>query len=160
MNWNAPAVIERLNAAANRGVVIWIGIVERRAVELLNNPPKTGRIYRRRGVSHQASAPGEAPATDSGTLVNARRIDRLTAQTAARLVFTAEYAPHLEHGSKQQGGGLGSAVSDFISGHGGYLEREHGTRKLEPRPFAGRALHETLEEGRAALTAEIAASLR
>lgn len=28
--------------------------------------PKSGRIYRRRGGSHQASAPGEFPARDSG----------------------------------------------------------------------------------------------
>ena len=31
---------------------------------------KTGRIYKRRGVTHQASAPGEAPASDTGRYVN------------------------------------------------------------------------------------------
>lgn len=30
--------------------------------------PATGRIYKRGGVSHQASAPGEAPMSDTGTL--------------------------------------------------------------------------------------------
>lgn len=31
---------------------------------------KSGRIYHRRTVSHRASAPGEAPASDTGRLVN------------------------------------------------------------------------------------------
>src|SRR5579872_4928918 len=31
---------------------------------------KTGRIYKRRGVTHRASAPGEAPASDTGRYVN------------------------------------------------------------------------------------------
>lgn len=38
--------------------------------ELLNSGPKTGRVYRRYNPRrvHQASAPGQAPATDMGTL--------------------------------------------------------------------------------------------
>lgn len=31
---------------------------------------KSGRVYKRRTVIHQASAPGEAPASDTGRLVN------------------------------------------------------------------------------------------
>lgn len=31
---------------------------------------KTGRLYQRRSVSHRASAPGEAPANDTGRLAN------------------------------------------------------------------------------------------
>lgn len=132
MRWYGDEIIARVRAGANRGVVAWIGIVEQRAVDLINNPPKSGRVYVRRGVKHQASAPGEAPATDQGTLVNARRIDLLPEQLAARLAFTAAHAPYLQY----------------------------GTRKMAPRPFADRALHETLAEGQAALRAEIAAALR
>lgn len=39
----------------------------------IQGPPKTGREYVRgknRDIVHRASAPGEAPATDTGTLVN------------------------------------------------------------------------------------------
>lgn len=39
----------------------------------IQGPPKTGREYARgknRDIIHRASAPGEAPATDTGTLVN------------------------------------------------------------------------------------------
>lgn len=132
MNWYDQQILARVRAGANRGVAAWIGIVEQRAVDLINNPPKTGRVYVRRGTKHQASAPGEAPATDTGTLVNARRIDLMPERAAARLTFTAAHAPHLQY----------------------------GTRKMAPRPFADRALNETLEQGQAALRTEIMASLR
>lgn len=45
--------------------------IENRAVEGIIDPPKTGRIYSskyRKGAKHQASAPGEFPAADSGRL--------------------------------------------------------------------------------------------
>lgn len=36
---------------------------------LMEDVPKTGRIYERAGGFHQASAPGEAPAVESGVLI-------------------------------------------------------------------------------------------
>lgn len=39
--------------------------VERRVKQLLSQPG-SGRIYKRRGIAHQASAPGEPPAPDTG----------------------------------------------------------------------------------------------
>ena len=123
------AMLPAIRQAAMRGVVAWIGIVEQRAVELIMSPPKTGRIYRRRGVSHQASAGGEAPANDQGTLVNTRRIDFFEDQLRARLTFSARHAPHLEF----------------------------GTQRMEPRPFARRALAERMEDGVALVRAEVAA---
>jgi hypothetical protein len=109
-----------------------IGIVETRAVYLLTNPPKTGRLYRRRGVVHQASAPGEAPASDSGALVNARRIDVNQQECVARLTFTSAHAPLLER----------------------------GTRNMAPRPFARRALYESREQVREAIERNVAVALR
>lgn len=41
-----------------------------RMVTRLSTGARTGRIYKRRGVYHQASAPGEAPKTDRGGLVS------------------------------------------------------------------------------------------
>jgi hypothetical protein len=43
--------------------------VQRFAIELMQMP-KSGRTYKRGSKSHQASAPGEAPAIDTGNLVN------------------------------------------------------------------------------------------
>lgn len=110
--WSAPELAERIKRGGLRGITDAIGIVERRAVYLLNNPPKTGKIYRRRGVSHQASAPFEAPATDTSRLVNSRRISINPEALRASLIFSAAHGRHLEL----------------------------GTKKMEPRPFARRAL--------------------
>lgn len=65
--------------------------------------PKTGRIYRRGGgqnlsATHQASAPGQAPATDTGMLASSPYYDqdtKLSATVGSRLA----YASYLEFGT-------------------------------------------------------------
>lgn len=64
--------------------------------------PKTGRLYKRRTVTHQASAPGEAPASDTGRLVNSvatylERRAKYAVITAGRGL--ARYARMLEFGT-------------------------------------------------------------
>ncbi len=95
-------------------------------------PPKSGRISYRRGVRHQASARGEAPANDIGRLVNSRRIEIFTDQMRARLIFSTNYAWFLEI----------------------------GTAKMEPRPYARRALMETRIEVTDAVYRGILAELK
>lgn len=59
---------------------------------------KAGRVYE----GHQASAPGEMPAVDTGALVNSIQ----TEQDGATkwVVYTnMEYAPHLEYGAPAAG---------------------------------------------------------
>ncbi len=74
----------------------------RRAIQ---GPPKTGEIYTKtNGIKHQASRAGEAPATDTGALVNSTyytKIDNYTAAIGSRL----DYAFVLEFGWRpdQQG---------------------------------------------------------
>jgi hypothetical protein len=63
---------------------------------------KSGRTYNRRGKAHQASAPGEAPATDTGSLVSSitfKQVTRLTAEVESRL----DYAAYLEFGTQRMG---------------------------------------------------------
>lgn len=60
--------------------------------------PKTGKVYKRGGVTHQASAPGEAPASDTGRLANSVQIKRVSdkrATVGSRLA----YALYLEMGT-------------------------------------------------------------
>jgi HK97 gp10 family phage protein len=70
-------------------------LVQSSAVRLVQKGPKTGRTY----GDHQASAPGEPPATDTGNLV--RNIgfevdkDKMTATVASR----APYSAALEFGT-------------------------------------------------------------
>lgn len=128
VKWNGPAFVARAQQAAMGGVTEWIGLVEDEAVRLIQDTAKHGRIYRRRGIEHQASAPGEPPASDTGNLVNNRRIDLIPARLAARLTFSAEYAAYLQF----------------------------GTENVEPRPWADVALANTQEAGRAALITHMA----
>lgn len=72
--------------------------IQARAQMAIMNPPKSGRIYRRGNVAHQASAPGEAPATDTGNLVNSAYTKKL-ADADYETGFTAEYAAALEFGT-------------------------------------------------------------
>jgi len=69
---------------------------------------KTGRIYRKsKNVEHQASAPGEPPAVDTGELLRSVMFD------------VHKFA-----------------VEIGVAGGGPYAEPlEFGTKKMEPRPF-------------------------
>jgi hypothetical protein len=70
--------------------------------------PGTGKIYGATGPAkpgkrgarkrHQASAPGEPPATDTGTLANSTQGKMLT-DTEGEVRVTAEYARFLEDGT-------------------------------------------------------------
>lgn len=131
VNWD-DSVLPELTFATMVGLSAWILLVEQRAVELITSPPKSGKIYRRRGVEHQASAPGEAPANWTGRLVNSRRLEFFEDQLRARLIFSTEYAAPLEL----------------------------GTAKMEPRPYARRALAETQEAGLAIMRDQIAQALK
>lgn len=110
--WYGEEVARRYGAAALLGVTNAIGIVDQEAVRLIMTGPKTGRVYRRRGVEHQASAPGEAPANDTGRLVNSRTISIDAPTLRALLTFRTIYAIMLEL----------------------------GTVKMEPRPYGRAAL--------------------
>lgn len=82
-------------------------IVNAAALESVNDvkkaiqgPPKTGRKYQRGTVVHQASAPGQAPATDTGFLVSSiYNEDRgyLSKAIGSRL----PYAFYLEFGTRR-----------------------------------------------------------
>jgi hypothetical protein len=71
------------------------GDIQRR----IQRGPKTGQVYVRGNVTHQASAPGEAPATDTGTLASSisyRMVRAMTAEIESRL----PYATYLEFGTR------------------------------------------------------------
>ena len=69
--------------------------VQRTAVASIQRGPKTGRIYGK----HQASAPGEAPATDTGALASSvQRVD--DKKTTAAVGTGLGYGRDLEFGTK------------------------------------------------------------
>jgi len=64
---------------------------------------RTGVVYKRGKKTHQASAPGEPPKTDTGFLVNQmlyNKPDKLTAEIGNN----AKYAYWLEYGTRRNGG--------------------------------------------------------
>ena len=73
-------------------------------VRSVQRGPKTGFVYQKYNPRrvHQASAPGEAPATDTGRLANSIFFDQasnLTATVGSNIV----YAKHLEYGTRHMG---------------------------------------------------------
>lgn len=68
------------------------------AKKAIKDGAKTGRIYRRGNIEHRASAPGESPANDTGTLINSiyyKQNTKLQATIGSRL----NYAYYLEYGT-------------------------------------------------------------
>jgi len=64
-------------------------------MKILMTGPKGGREYNRRGRIHIASAPGEAPAVDTGFLINSIQTS-VKSDTEAQITIGAEYAEALE----------------------------------------------------------------
>jgi phage gpG-like protein len=95
-----PQITERLRPGAS-------AIVRKTAFDISSDiteqmqGPKGGRLYMRSGgKSHQASAPGEAPAIDYGHLVNSIQVE-ITGPLTAIVGSNAEYAPYLEFGTSR-----------------------------------------------------------
>lgn len=110
---NTQAEVQR---ALQRGALS----IQNRAVEGIISPPKTGRKYRkyRPPRIHQASAPGEFPAADTGRLHQSITSAVVVSPTS----FQIEVASNVEYGA--------------------YLEL--GTSKMEPRPFLAPAWAENI----------------
>jgi HK97 gp10 family phage protein len=61
--------------------------------------PKSGRIYMSHGRPHQASAPGQAPAVDVGTLIGSLEVDK-SGPYEAYCYTRLDYAEYLEDGTR------------------------------------------------------------
>lgn len=128
VKWNGGRVNQQVFMAAARGVVRGTEAVRNEAIRLILETPKTGRMY----GDHRASAPGEPPASDTGTHVRNIRtdfsdLDRLT----GRAVASAEHSAHLEY----------------------------GTESMEPRPHMRPALANSRGEINAVIASEIRRAL-
>lgn len=99
IDWNTEASKAKITAAIGRGLVRAAEAIKTEAVRLILEGSKSGIIYIRRGVSHQASAPGEAPASDTGRLVGSIDTEYDLSNNIARITASAEYAAPLEFGT-------------------------------------------------------------
>jgi hypothetical protein len=79
--------------------------VQATIVARIQTGPKTGRKYRRRDPKtgrvrvHQASAPGESPATDFGTLWGSVQVTPFVNPLVGEITVGAHYADYLESGA-------------------------------------------------------------
>lgn len=98
VDWDASKTISEVDKAVARGLFIAAEKVRSDAVKSILSGGKSGRLYRRRGTVHQASAPGEAPASDTGTLANSAEA-KLVDINRAVVNFSAQYSSFLEFGT-------------------------------------------------------------
>lgn len=134
VNWNDQAVIDAINQAAATAVFAATEALKTAIVEKIKQPPKSGVIYRRRGVTHQASAPGEAPATDTGYLINS--------------ISTAyQNEPPIFIGTVTISASYAAAL-------------EYGTARVAARPFARPTLEEMKQDLEAIIAKELGAVLK
>lgn len=129
--WNAEAMMPEIRAGVMRGLVSWGGRIQEEGTRLILETTKGGRIYRRRGVEHQASAGGEPPASDTGRLVNSSRVDAFEGSLSVRINWSTAYAAWLQF----------------------------GTEKMEPRPWADVALANVRDMGLGDIRGELKAVL-
>lgn len=85
---------QEIGRAVQAQALIMTSNVKRR----IQREPKTGETYQRGNISHRASAPGEAPATDTGTLVSSIYYTQ-EGPYSATIGSRIEYAYHLEFGT-------------------------------------------------------------
>lgn len=133
-SWNAKIgkIGAKTRAEVRRALQRGALAIENRAVEGIIDPPKTGRIYKskhRKGATHQASAPGEFPAADSGRLHQS--ITSVEASTQDVIRF-------------ETGGNVPYAT---------YLEL--GTSRMAPRPHMVPAYEENIEAVKANVRAAV-----
>lgn len=67
---NNKRLMESIQEELSKALLASALKVESDAKTSIARGPKTGRIYVRGNITHRASAPGQAPATDTGRLIN------------------------------------------------------------------------------------------
>lgn len=87
------------------------------AIKIIQGGSRSGRLYKRRSVTHRASSAGEPPKTDTGNLIN-----NITVEKEGRLHYTA--------GSRKG------------APYGRYLE--YGTMNMQPRPWLIKSYRNTM----------------
>jgi hypothetical protein len=97
------AALKKLGADGEREIarVVTATAIEVRGaiVKKYQRGPKTGQVYQRGNVVHQASAPGEPPATDTGRLASGTEY-RSTGRFSAEVRNSVAYGPLLEFGTR------------------------------------------------------------
>jgi HK97 gp10 family phage protein len=158
VTWNGASVLAKVRAATLTGIVRGTESIREEATDLILKSAKSGEVYtwvgttkddprrdflvrapqghkfwaRLRSTPHQASAPGEPPASDTGHLLMSIDTSVDPQKLTGNVNFGSKYANWLEY----------------------------GTRYMEPRPFARPAAQNKKEAIRADIAEEISGALK
>lgn len=141
---NFPIMTAAVKANVATEIVRGATMIQADAVESIQRGSKTGRTYTRGNVTHQASAPGEAPASDTGNL--ARRIDiefsgdKLRADIGVHNLLFTPYARRLE---------LGDVIGPVAPGAG----------RIAARPYMRPAYNKNIKAIQAAIAKAVKGGL-
>ncbi len=127
VQWFGDTIEGNIKRAAMRGVVWGTEKVAETAAQKMQKGTKSGRIYTRRGKTWQASAPGEAPATPTGTLLRSMQSLYDLRELSGTVNWSTNYAKALEY----------------------------GTSRMEPRPYARVSLEENRKKINERIRSEI-----
>lgn len=89
--------------SARRIVAYALNETRNNAVKGILAGNKSGRVYTRRGVTHQASAVGEYPASDTGFLASNIHVVKDSNGLGGAVESRAEYSQFLEFGTTKMG---------------------------------------------------------
>lgn len=119
-----------------------VGVEVTNRVKDLLSQPGQGRVYRRGGVLHRASAPGAPPAVDTGRLRASYtwRTGEDVQGSYVEVGTNVEYAPHLEFGTRRMRPRphLRVAINELRADIGrlvrdGIIEEQRGVVRRMPR---------------------------
>ncbi len=97
---NADFGSENIKKGIANGLMAIALMAQGEAQKSILKGPKTGKLYKRGKKTHQASAPGEAPANDYGFLANKINADIDFENMVANLHSSAPYSASLEYGTR------------------------------------------------------------
>lgn len=95
IQWFGDRVLAAVKAGAVTGLQRGVEAVREEATSLVLNTPKTGRWYGK----HQASAPGEPFASDTGDLLASASTSVDANALTANLNYSSDHAAVMEYGS-------------------------------------------------------------
>lgn len=101
---NANSMVKYGNSVVkeiSKQILIGSTQVRNDAISSIAQGSKSGRVYKRGNVTHKASAPGEAPATDTGFLVSQINLQMDQDKLGASIDSKAPYSSFLEFGTSK-----------------------------------------------------------
>ncbi len=96
INFDPSKLTADMRLTIMAGVVRATELVRTEVIDLILRSPHTGKMYGK----HQASAPGEPPASNKGNLVNMITTRYDTRQLTGTVIDGSEYGPMLEFGTQ------------------------------------------------------------